>query len=182
MNKLSKLILSIVGILNLIAAIWFAALLYPIEYISDFVKGLPMNEQYMQVVGLTLASVIALTGLSLCFWVLISAKIHKDVEYKTNKGQLVLSKNAIEKTITNDIKENYDLRDVDVSVKLLGKKMKANISAITSENNNLLEYGKNIEKFSNEKLHELVGIPVKKVIVKLSSIDSNNNKNNSRVV
>lgn len=182
MNKLVKLVLGLIGIIDLIAAIWFVALIYPIKYVSDFFISLPMKEDYMQIIGLIFAGVLILTAITICFWVLLSARSRQDVEFKTAKGQLVLSKNAIEKTITNSIKENYNLEDVTTNVKLLKKKSKANIKATTLTDVNLVEYGKDIEQFTSSKLTELLGIPVKKVIINLSTEKSKNSTKNSRVI
>lgn len=112
---------------------------------------------------------------------LFAVSSYNDLSFKSENGKLKISKTSIEKILMNKIKENSSLQDIDVKVKLLGKKhaAKTTISAKSSKNSNLTQQGEQVKRLVADQLHNNLGIPVKKTIVNLSP---NVQDNTTRVI
>lgn len=167
--------------LGIIQTIWFISITYPLNPILKFFNSLPIKNIPTNYIALGFSVVTGFVFLFILMYGLFAISSYNDLSFKSENGKLKISKTSIEKILMNKIKENSSLHDIDVKVKLLGKKhaAKTTISAKSSRNSNLTQQGEQVKRLVAEQLHNDLGIPVKKTIVNLSP---NVQDNTTRVI
>lgn len=169
MRKPVRIFLIIAALLGIIQTFWFITITYPLPPVTRIIKQLPVLNWPFHYLALFLAIISGITFLAILMYGLFASSSHSDLSFQSNKGKLNISRSSIEKLLKNHLKENLSLHNVDVKVKLLGRRRaaKTTISATSDQRMNLTEQGAQIKQLVMNQLHNDLGIPVKKVIVNL---------------
>ncbi|APU72381.1 hypothetical protein LCR01_18260 [Companilactobacillus crustorum] len=177
MKKFPKWILAILSLLGILQVLWFVYLTYPFEPKITLKNYLKLPPDVIGYLAIFLAAVSGIALIIMLLYVLFVPTKYNDITFKSNDGNLKISKSALEKIITNRIKENPTLHDIDVKIKILGRNRKAKmfISAMSSQDTNLKQQGEEIKHIANEQLKNNLNVPIKNTIVKLSPFESNQN-------
>ena len=178
MNKITKIILIVSALLGFIQVLWFSSLTYPWSVFINLWKNLQLSQNTINIVSLILISFSALVFLVILLYGIFIPTRHNDISFNSNSGKLRISQPALEKMISNKLKENSRLHNVDVKLKILGKNRhtKMFISAISTQNHNLHAQGEQIKEIAIEQLNQYLKIPIKKTVVDLTPQSRAGNK------
>ncbi|KRM23410.1 alkaline shock response membrane anchor protein AmaP [Latilactobacillus graminis] len=171
MNKLTKVVISCASLLGLCQVAWFIALIYPLQQSDQpFMHISWLPGQWVGNLGLGLGLISGLICLYLLLLALFSAPEKRQMIIKTNKGQLALSRKAVEKTIAHSIIEKHRLKDVVVQARFTGRqpKVTANIQALTIDHNEIDQQAQAVKETAQQALQTVFEMPIKAVNVKLS--------------
>lgn len=177
MRKSFKWLYSIISILGIVQVLWFVYLIDPFKWNLDLKNYFQLPQNVVNYSAIVLAVISGIALLIMLFYVLFIPVKHNNITFRSNDGNLKISKSALEKIITNKIKENPMLHNIDVKIKILGRRRKAKmfISAISRESSNLKQQGEEIKQIANEQLRRNLNVPIKNTIVQLSPFESNQN-------
>lgn len=172
MSRMTKVLLVLVALLGIIQTVWFMTIVYPLQGVITFFNNLNLPQQWIRYTGLGLGILAGLAFLVMFLYALFAPAKHKNINFSSNKGDLTISKDAIEKMVCHKVQENPAIEDVDVRVNLTGSKQKseAKILAKSARHEDLVQQGEQIKEAVTAQLNEVLGIPVKKVVVKLAPL------------
>lgn len=177
MKKSVKWLFSIISIIGIIQVLWFVYLINPFNWNLNFKNQLQLPPNVINYVAVFLAAISGIALLIMLLYVLFIPVKYSNITFKSHDRNLKISKTALEKIITNKIKENPMLHDIDVKIKILGRRRKAKmfISAMSRQSSNLKQQGEEIKQIANEQLKNNLNVPIKNTIVQLSPFESNQN-------
>lgn len=122
MSRTSKTLLSLMAVITLIQALWFVALEVYIPYVTDFFNSVKtMDENFIEVMAIVFAVVVALFALVMLIVALTSRSSERDLKLKDGKGNLTVPKKAMEKIIDKSIVNNHQVGNVQTKVKVHGR-------------------------------------------------------------
>ncbi|WCG36590.1 alkaline shock response membrane anchor protein AmaP [Companilactobacillus farciminis] len=171
MKKANKIILIVLTLIGLLQVFWFTALTYPIKPIINWINSLNVPKNWLTYLSLALAVISTLIYIFILMYALFSPIKYQEIKFTSSNGKLRISTSAVEKMITRRLEEISSLQEVNVQLKILGKKRHAKmlISALSNETKNLPQLGGYIKEIANEQLIDHLNVPIKKTIINLSS-------------
>lgn len=182
MNRFSKFLIWIVGLVGLVQSVWMVALVVPIDYVSPTVmKTAQTGTPWILVTAITISAVVALASLTMIITAICTPKKADQLRFESPNGRLSISKSAIEKILRNSIIEQGAVNDVKVKLRLRTKNRVARVSvtAVDKMNHDLVKLGEEIQTIVTEKIQQLMDVEVKKVRVKVTPFEVSNKRQNA---
>ncbi|ASN60901.1 alkaline shock response membrane anchor protein AmaP [Latilactobacillus curvatus] len=175
MNKLTKVVISLASLLGLCQVAWFITLIYPLQQSNkQFMHLSWLPEQWVGNFGLGLGVLSGLIFLYLLLLALFSPPKKRQMIIKTDKGELALSRKAVEKTVTQAIIEKHRVKEVLVHTSFKGRhpKVTADVQAVAVDRNDLDQQARAVKETVQQALQTIFEMPIKAVNVKLSPLSN----------
>lgn len=165
-----QIILTLVGLLTVLFAI---ALLYPIEYLSPFVRDVVLANTYGQWImlgGLVFAALVVLV----VFLQAVIAPAKRDhLEVKTETGVLSFTKRSVEDAAIRASQRVHDVKFPEAKVHF-GKRpedTKVKVTFQVDEAVDVIALANQVQERVRDTISVTLGIPVKDVNVKINQLD-----------
>ncbi|WP_155287095.1 alkaline shock response membrane anchor protein AmaP [Lacticaseibacillus zhaodongensis] len=164
MRPSTKVILALVAILVLLQAAVVTAVVWPLTSISN----LSLIWEWLRIVVLALTAVVAVVGLGLLGVALLRRSSSRDLHIKTDRGELVLSKQAVEKSVAAAVASEHDVKDVQADVKLRRNEVtRAKVTVSQWQVADAQNLGQTIESTVRDELAATLGVPVRRVRIRI---------------
>lgn len=185
MNKLTKTMIGLASFLGLCQVAWFILLVYPLEFVDQ--QAINFNwlpEQWVNNIGLGLGVISGLIFLYLLLLALFSPPKNRQMIIKTDRGELALSRKAVEKTISQAIISKHRLKDVYVQTTFKGRqpKVSAEIKAKVLDNNDIDKQAMAVKETAQQALRQVFDMPIKAVNVKLVPLTHDQGRTQNKVI
>ncbi|MFD1318581.1 alkaline shock response membrane anchor protein AmaP [Loigolactobacillus zhaoyuanensis] len=174
MRPIFKFGLGLLAIVGLLEAVWFGLLIEPSASWSGPMMQWQQNQIWLSWVGLILAIIAGLIFLVLFLIALFKRSTTTQLSMKTEKGQLNISRAAVEKSVKYAVQEQHPVTAVNVNVQLHKHKAVATAqvdATLTAATKDLVGISHAIEATAKRELTERLGLSVKKVAVHLLTAD-----------
>jgi len=178
-NKFTKLLIWIVGLVGIAQSIWLVGLVVPIDHLSSTVnKTVQTGTPWILVTAVTIAAIVILVSIIMILTAIFSPQKADQLRFKSPNGRLSISKAAVEKILQTSIMEKGNVNDVKVKMQLHTKNRVArvNVTAVDKMNQDLVKVGEDIQTIVAEKVQQLMDVEVKKVRVKVTPFDASSNR------
>lgn len=165
MRPLTKIGLGLMALLLLIAAGLVAAYWWPLLPLQTVMQHYPLVTRFIM---LGLAAIVALIGVIFLLVALLRRTTHRQLILPQKRGQVSVSQQAVENAVTRAVKQQHDVRAVDVQVALNQRDgARAKITADPRSPTDLVALAKAIEATAKQQLTNVLGVPAKHVKVSL---------------
>ncbi len=119
MNKFTKLLIWIVGLVGIAQSIWLVGLVVPIDHLSSTVnKTVQTGTPWILVTAVTIAAIVILVSIIMILTAIFSPQKADQLRFKSPNGRLSISKAAVEKILQTSIMEKGNVNDVKVKMQL----------------------------------------------------------------
>ena len=165
MRGITKIALFIIALIGLGQSLLVAAYLWPLPPVDSWLDIYWPTSRWVM---LGMSAVVFATFVVLLLLALFRRSTVSDLVIQNQQGQLKLSRQAIESSVAKAIVTEYPVRHADVAVKLTRDNVAhATVSASLADETGMADLGKAIEDTVKQRLHNLLGVEVKKVTVKI---------------
>lgn len=169
MRPITKIVLAIIALLVLLQAAIVVGIAWPIPAIDDFTA---VHWSWLRIVLLTLTAITAAAALLLLLGVLFRRSSTRDLHIKTARGELVMSKKAVEKSVATAVAKTHDIKNVGVQLQLRRQQVtKATIRVTQWQVQDAKSLGDAIEATVRHQLAQTLGVPVRRVRVRVKQAD-----------
>ncbi|WP_268913341.1 alkaline shock response membrane anchor protein AmaP [Lentilactobacillus sp. SPB1-3] len=164
MNRYIKWIIGIISLVALVQAVWFISIIVHIPYLSEWFETAWINNQgATEITALVLAGMTILLVLIIFGLLGISRTTQKDLQFRSNQGNLVVSKDSLEQMVNQTIADSNLVGNIEtkVSINRSGQRVKANVKAINLSDDDYRTVAKKIQQVVDNCLALHLGIPSK---------------------
>lgn len=169
-QRFIQIVGSLLAILALLAA---GALVYPIPYISDYVKRYIAPVYDVSIVVVIILGVLLLAMLVGLLQAIFYPSKRSRLAVATEAGELFIHKNVIEKAVYDGINDIPNIRNPQVKAKAGNQpeKTKVIVDFEILETEDVLSAGNEVQHLSRQAVEDLLGVSVSEVIVNVKQLD-----------
>ncbi|MFC6171461.1 alkaline shock response membrane anchor protein AmaP [Loigolactobacillus jiayinensis] len=173
MRPILKVGLAILAIFGLLQAVWFSLLVEPTGRWAGQLWQWQQMQPGVAWFGVGLAVLAGVVFLALLLLAVFKRSTTSQLSVSTDRGQLNLSRSAIEKSVKYAVQQQHSVTDVQVKVQLRkNAAATAQVAAtVLQKKTDMVGTSKAIEVTAKNELATRLGVPVKKVNVHLLTAD-----------
>jgi len=170
MRPITKFALGLIAVIGILQSLAVAAVIWPTIPIKVWILPIWPWLRITLLVGtaIVLAVFVVMLGVAI-----FRRSKRQDLTLEANQGSVVLSKQALEHKLVKTIASEHPVKDVAADISLYRKNAatKVVVDAYSLKGLDLAEEGKRIETTAQTVLTNLLGVPVKRVVVHLHTND-----------
>lgn len=170
MRPITKGLLGLVAVIALLQAGLVVSMMWPLEPLSSVMRT---HWFWFRLPLLILSAIVAVAGLTTLLIALFRRSTTKDLRIKGNRGELVVTKSAVERGLVTAIARDHEVQQVEAKVKMKGNRVtEAKIRAGQLQLADAQGLAEAIEATATKQLKQMLGVDVAKVRVRLHNTPS----------
>jgi len=164
MNGFNRALLVVTGVIGLLSVALLLLGVYDVPQIQTYIDQWQNEDWYMYTI-LAIGIFLAVIFLLMLMTGLAAKAKPRRYTIQTNEGRITVSKDTIEKTVQESLKQFQGLRSPDVSVAIDSKReqVRVHIDCAVFNRDGLPTLGKTIQTHVKERIESLIEVPVAEV-------------------